>query len=75
MINGEVERNRVQNRNITKDGRVIWCEWFNSVLKDKDGKVITIMSLVQDITEQKKVEEDLWLSENRFRALIEKSWI
>ncbi|MEP6950128.1 MAG: PAS domain S-box protein [Ginsengibacter sp.] len=73
LINGEVERNRVQNRNITKDGRVIWCEWFNSILKDKEGKVVTIMSLVQDITEQKKTEENLTQSENRFRALIERS--
>ena len=39
MISGEVERNIVQYRNITKDGRVIWCEWFNSILKDMDGKV------------------------------------
>src|SRR4029079_13783889 len=28
---------------------------------------------VQDTTEQKKAEENLWLTENRFRALIEKS--
>ena len=56
LISGEVERNKVQHRNITKDGRVIWCEWFNSVLKDKNGKVKTIMSLVQDITEQKQLE-------------------
>jgi signal transduction histidine kinase len=38
---------------------VIWCEWFNSVLKDQNGKVVTIMSLVQDITERKKAEEEL----------------
>lgn len=56
LISGEVERNKVQHRSITKDGRVIWCEWFNSVLKDNDGKVKTIMSLVQDITEQKQLE-------------------
>jgi PAS domain S-box-containing protein len=56
LISGEVERNKVQYRNVTKDGRVIWCEWFNSVLKGKDGKVKTIMSLVQDITEQKELE-------------------
>ena len=61
LISGEVERNKVQHRNITKDGRVIWCEWFNSVLKDKDGKVKTIMSLVQDITEQKQLE---WQKDN-----------
>ena len=57
LISGEVERNKVQHRNTTKSGKVIWCEWFNSVLKDKDGKVKTIMSLVQDITEQKELEK------------------
>ena len=61
LISGEVERNKVQHRNATKDGRMIWCEWFNSVLKDKDGKVKTIMSLVQDITEQKQLE---WQKDN-----------
>jgi PAS domain S-box-containing protein len=61
LISGEVERNKIQHRNTTKDGRVIWCEWFNSVLKDNDGKVKTIMSLVQDITEQKNLE---WQKDN-----------
>jgi signal transduction histidine kinase len=56
MIRGEVERNKMKYRNITKDGRVVWCECFNSVLKDKNGNVKTIMSLVQDITEQKEME-------------------
>src|ERR1035438_2283067 len=51
LISGEVERNKMQYRNTTKNGKVIWCEWFNSVLKDENGKVKTIMSLVQDISE------------------------
>jgi len=64
LISGEVERNKVQCRNITKDGSVIWCEWFNSVLKNKDGEVKTIMSLVQDITERKllEIQKDNFLS-------------
>lgn len=57
LISGDLENNKVQHRNLTKDGRVIWCEWFNSVLKDKEGNVKTIMSLVQDITEQKELEK------------------
>jgi len=61
LISGEVERNKVQHENTTKEGRKIWCEWFNSVLKDKEGKVKTIMSLVQDITEQKQME---WQKDN-----------
>src|SRR5205085_5541584 len=64
LISGEVERNKVQYRNVTKQGSVIWCEWFNSVLKDKDGSVKTIMSLVQDITEKKllEIQKDNFLS-------------
>ena len=64
LISGEVERNKIQFRNITKNGSVIWCEWFNSVLKDKDGEVKTIMSLVQDITERKllEIQKDNFLS-------------
>ncbi len=57
LISGKVERNKVQHSDTTKNGRVIWTEWFNSVLKDKNGKVKTIMSLVQDITEQKRLEK------------------
>lgn len=56
LLSGAANRNRVQFRNITKSGNIIWCEWFNSILKDKDGQVITIMSLIQDITERKENE-------------------
>jgi PAS domain S-box-containing protein len=59
LLKGEVERNNIRHRNYRKDGNVIWCEWFNSVLRDNNGKVITIMSLVQDITERKEAEEKL----------------
>jgi PAS domain S-box-containing protein len=56
LLSGEITRNKVLNRNYTKDKRVIWCEWFNSVLKDDAGRVVTIMSMVQDITERKNLE-------------------
>jgi PAS domain S-box-containing protein len=71
LISGKVMNNNIQHRNIRRDGSVIWCEWFNTVLKDKDGKVITIMSLVQDITERKKNEENLKNNEQRFREFFE----
>jgi len=71
LVNGIVERNTVQHRNYRKDGKTIWCQWFNSVLKDANGKVITIMSLVQDITENKRAEENLKNSEQRFRDIFE----
>src|SRR4051794_31561508 len=54
LLNGSIQTNTIQNRNVTRDGSVIWCEWFNSVQKNSDGKVVTIMSLVQDISESRK---------------------
>jgi PAS domain S-box-containing protein len=66
LLKGELVRNKVQNRNTTKDGRVIWCEWFNSILTDKNGKIKTVMSLVQDITEQKQLERQ----KDNFLAIV-----
>lgn len=47
------------NENLTKDGRIIMCEWHNTPLLDHDGKVIGVTSLVEDITERKTQEKAL----------------
>ena len=59
------------NENITKDGRKILCEWFNTPLVDNDGNLIGVMSLVQDVTERKRMEEALKESESRYRVIFE----
>ncbi len=55
------------NENITKDGRIIICEWFNTTLTDENGKGIAVASVCRDITEQKKMEEEL----TRYREHLE----
>jgi diguanylate cyclase (GGDEF)-like protein/PAS domain S-box-containing protein len=45
---------RSTNENITKDGRIISCEWYNTPITDKFGNILTVASLVQDVTEQVK---------------------
>jgi PAS domain S-box-containing protein len=57
------------NRNVTKDGRVIDCVWYNTVLPKKDGTMGSIMSQVLDVTEQKRAERELRESEQRFKTL------
>jgi two-component system, cell cycle sensor histidine kinase and response regulator CckA len=64
---------RSVNENLTKDGRVIVCDWYNTALVDPHGNVIGIASLVQDITERTHAEEALKRSEARFRELIERA--
>ena len=46
------------NENITKDGRVIVCEWFNTLLLDENGNSVGIYSMMQDITERKQLETE-----------------
>ena len=59
------------NENITKDGRIIICEWFNTTLFNKDGKAIGVASICNDITEQKRMEQALISRERDYRTLIE----
>jgi len=47
---------RSTQENLTKDGRTIICEWYNTPLIDHNGNVIGVTSLVQDITERKQAE-------------------
>jgi PAS domain S-box-containing protein len=70
ILAGNSERSQEVHRNVSKKGKVIWCEWHNSVQKNEDGKVITIMSLVSDITARKKTEDDLRYSELRLREFF-----
>ncbi|MEE9554280.1 MAG: PAS domain S-box protein [candidate division Zixibacteria bacterium] len=59
------------NENNTKDGRTIICEWNNTPLVDQSGKVSGVASLVQDITQRKRIEEALQESERKYKHLFE----
>ena len=52
------------NENITKNGGIISCEWYNTPLVDEAGRVLGVASLAQDVTERKRAEQ-------KFRGLLE----
>ncbi|HEX5888929.1 MAG TPA: PAS domain S-box protein [Pyrinomonadaceae bacterium] len=47
-----------RNRNYTRAGSVIFCEWYNSVLHDDRGQLVSVLSLVLDVTAREKAEEE-----------------
>jgi PAS domain S-box-containing protein len=49
---------RSTNENITKAGKTIICEWYNTPLVDSGGTVIGVASFVQDITDRIRAEEE-----------------
>ncbi|MFA7062366.1 MAG: response regulator, partial [Pedobacter sp.] len=60
------------NRNYTKDNKIINCEWYNTVLLDPDGKMVSIFSQVLDITERTRTEAYKEMGSEVLRILSER---
>jgi PAS domain S-box-containing protein len=56
-----------RNRNWTRAGEVISCEWYNSVLHGADGQMEAVLSLVLDVTERERIEGAVRDSEEKYR--------
>jgi PAS domain S-box-containing protein len=59
------------NRNYRKDRSIITCEWYNIILKDENGEMVSVLSQVVDITDRRRLEDELKKSEHYFRSLFE----
>ena len=71
LLEGRRGSQRNVNVNITKDGRLITCDWNNTVLASSGGQLIGVAAMALDITERKRAEEELKASEARLRAFVE----
>ncbi|MEB3337387.1 MAG: PAS domain S-box protein [Leptolyngbyaceae bacterium] len=78
LVSGREQQNVSQNRNYTKDGSIVHCEWYTSALLDQEGNLVSLLSRVLDVTERKRIEDErqqaevaLRDSEERFRSLVE----
>ncbi len=59
------------NRNVTKDGDVIHCTWINSVLLDPSGKMVSVLSFVEDNTATKNAEKALEENNRNLEKIVE----
>lgn len=65
----------VELEHTTKDGEKIFCTWHNATIFDQAGHLVSIYSMVDDITEKKLAAEQLRESEERFRVLTDASLV
>ncbi|MBN8644336.1 MAG: PAS domain-containing protein [Planctomycetes bacterium] len=62
-----VAQNSSLNRNLTKSGEVRHCEWVNTNVFDTDGRRVSTLSVVLDVTEREVARAALAASEARYR--------
>jgi PAS domain S-box-containing protein len=60
---------------LKNDGTEFPAEAMSSAIKDKDGNIIGIIGVAQDITKRKKAEQIVKESEEKFRTIAEQSFM
>lgn len=61
------------NENVRKDGTIISVEWFNTPLRDPQGRHLGILSMCVDVTERVAAEATIRENEQRLRLALEAS--
>ena len=60
-----------ENENMRRNGERVWVAWTNKAVRDGNGKVMEILCIGNDITERRRLENELKDYEERFRRLFE----
>ncbi|MEO8203242.1 MAG: diguanylate cyclase [Betaproteobacteria bacterium] len=59
LLDGKVESYEVQKRYVHKDGHEVWVQVNVSLMRDADGKPQHIISQVMDVSERRKLQEEV----------------
>lgn len=72
LLDGSQPRLICQNRNYTKDGTVLHCEWYNSALLDESGNLVSVLSLALDVTQREQATAALETANLELEERVEK---
>jgi PAS domain S-box-containing protein len=70
ILSGKEWKGELQNKK--KNGELYWESALLSPLVNNNGEITHFIAIKENITEQKKVREELQISEEKFRDLFEK---
>ena len=71
VLSGRSSMFRLEKRYVRKDGQVLLAALTSTVIRDAAGEVLYALSVVEDITEQRRAQEALQASEEAERAFGE----
>lgn len=64
------EGNRLTCRNVTAESEEIWCHWSNTPLLDERGRVMAILSHIEDVTSRRRIENSLHIHACAIRTAL-----
>ncbi|MSN27366.1 MAG: PAS domain S-box protein [Geobacter sp.] len=62
-----------ENENMTRDGRRIWMHWSNSAVYDKNGTLMEVLSIGNDLTDRREAEEKLYETHQYLEKAVQRS--
>ncbi|WP_316810883.1 PAS domain S-box protein [Pedobacter heparinus] len=71
LAKGEIEEVKYEKRYVHKNGSAIWVVIAATMLYDSNGQPLHYVSQIEDITRRKEIENDLVLSEKKYRTIFE----
>jgi len=70
-LSGAINTYRIEKRYIRRDTSVIWGLLSVSLVRDQNGKPAHFISMIQDITERKHLQEELERIRNRYLTICD----
>ncbi len=71
LIDGEIDHVHHERHYIRKDGSDFWGHLSGRRHEDAQGNLISLVGVIADITEIKKAQQAIQVSEERYRTIIE----
>lgn len=78
VLTGKTQQGVLEQRYITRTGAIVWVQITRALLKDRQGHPSGVISMVQNVDDRKRAEQEqkttelaLQASEARFRTLVQ----
>ena len=56
---------------VNREGKRVLCEWYNTTLRDAAGNGLGVLSMVHDVTDRERAEQELRDSRKLFQTIID----
>jgi PAS domain S-box-containing protein len=70
MREGKIDSYEVEQRDLRKDGAIIWARKTVGCVRKGDGSIDYFVSVIEDISARKQAEKELCENEERFRSSL-----